>query len=180
MHQFISGTFDDAATANKVVDDIMAMDYPLDQITIIMSTQTRNRLWSQPTPDVKQKKNATSGTLKGQMSDDPIGAIVYACESDRPDVAPVGTAGAATRLFVAGPAAVALASEGVADYTPARVLRTLARLGMPRFDAERVERDIDSGGIIVGVITSSNGDRASLQRIMQKNAARNVLESMTT
>jgi hypothetical protein len=180
MHQFISGTFDDAATANKVVDNIMAMDYPLDRITIIMSTQTRNRFWSQPTPDVKQKKNAMSGTLKGQMSGDPIGAIVYAGESDRrPDVAPVGAAGAATRLFVAGPAAVALASEGVADYTPARVLRTLVRLGMPRSDAERVERDIDSGGIIVGVITS-NGDRASLQRIMQENAARNVLESMTT
>jgi hypothetical protein len=178
MHQFISGTFDDAATANKVVDDIMAMDYPLDRITIIMSTQTRNRFWSQPTPDVKQK-NAMSGTLKGQMSGDLIGAIVYAGESDRPDVAPVGNAGAATRLFVAGPAAVALASEGVADYIPARVLRTLARLGMPRSDAERVERDIDSGGIIVGIITS-NGDRASFQRIMQKNAARNVLESMTT
>src|SRR5450755_4413423 len=96
MHQFISGTFDDAATANKVVDDIMAMDYPLDRITIIMSTQTRNRFWSQPTPDVKQK-NAMSGTLKGQMSGDLIGAIVYAGESDRPDVAPVGNAGAATR-----------------------------------------------------------------------------------
>jgi hypothetical protein len=59
------------------------------------------------------------------------------------------------------------------------VLRTLARFGMPRFDAERLERDIDCGGIIVGVITS-NGDRASLQRIMQRNAARNVLESVAT
>ena len=48
MHQFISGTFDDAATANKVVDEIMAMDYPLDRITIIMSTQTRNRSWTRP------------------------------------------------------------------------------------------------------------------------------------
>jgi len=131
MHQFISGTFDEAATANKAVDEIIALDYPPERITIIMSKLTRNRFWSQPTPDVKQKKNATGGTAKGQASGDPIGAIVDAGESDRFDVASVGTARAATRLFVAGPAAVALASEGVADYTPSRVLRTLARFGMP-------------------------------------------------
>jgi hypothetical protein len=172
----ISGTFDDAVPANRAVDDIIALDYPRDRITIIMSIQTRKRFWSEL--DVGQKKNATSWAPNGQASGDPIGAIVDASEPDQRNVAQVRP-GAASRVFVAGPPAVARAGEGVADDNPARVLRTLTRLGMPRFEAHRLERDIDSGGIIVGVITS-NGDRASLQRIMEKNAARNLLESTTS
>lgn len=180
MHQFISGTFDDADKANKTVDDIMALNYPCERITIIMSAQTRNRFWSRPTPSLRREnKNATSGGNLKKPCGDRIGAIINADESGFDTIARVGIAGATSGVFVAGPAAAALAKEGAPSYTPAGVVRTLARLGMLRFDAERLERDIDSGGIIVGVITS-NGDRAFLQRIMQRNAARNTLESLTT
>lgn len=178
MYQFISGTFDDAEAANQAVDDILALDYPLDRITIVMNAQTRDRLWRRRAPDADQGESATSGPVVGQVSCDHIGAIVNN-EFNRPEAPKLEVSGARTRLFVAGPAAVALESEGVVNYTPARLLRTLARFGMPRFDAERLERDIDSGGIVVGVITKA-GDRVTFERVMQKNAARNVLQSMTT
>ncbi len=137
MHQFISGTFDDADKANKAVDDIMAMDYPRERITIIMSAQTRNRFWSRRSAELKRQNEtySTNGTSREQMSGDTIGAIVDAGESGLAHGAPVGKAIAASRLFVAGPAAAALGGEGAPYYTPASVLRTLARFGMPRFDA---------------------------------------------
>jgi hypothetical protein len=50
MNQFISGTFDDAASANKAVNDIVGLDYPSDRITIIMSSQTRYRFGIDPSP----------------------------------------------------------------------------------------------------------------------------------
>jgi hypothetical protein len=120
MTQFISGTFYDAQTANKAVNDIVALDYPRERITIIMSSQTRYRFWGE---------TGASGDVR---NGDPIAVILAGAAG-----AKTANGGPAPRLVVAGPAAAALNSEGSAAGGSG-VLRALARLGMPRTAGERV------------------------------------------
>jgi hypothetical protein len=154
MNRLTSGTFHDAAEANKAVDSLIGLGYAQHDINVIMSGETQRRFSHGPAPGERQGANvAATGAL----------------------TATVATGGIAAPLFVAGPAAMALAGGG-AGVAAGSVLGALVGLGVPRDDAEKIEHDIDAGGIVVSVNTRDD-DRGEVLQAMRTNHARNVVES---
>jgi hypothetical protein len=175
MTQFTSGTFYDAQTANKAVNAIIAMDYPRDRINVILSEQTRRRFWDA----ALREKPTITDTKTGGASDDTIGTL-FASGAGGPGKGPTaGSDNDAETVIVVGPAAAALAPGGTDVRGSSRALDVLTHLGLPRGDAERLDREIKSGGIVVGVSTS-NADRDGVERTLRNNAAQNVMETMMT
>jgi uncharacterized membrane protein len=89
--------------------------------------------------------------------------------------ATVATGGIAAPLFVAGPAAMALAGGG-AGAAAGSVLGALAGLGVPNDYAAKFEHDVDAGGIVVSVNTRDE-DHGEVLRAMRANDAGSVVES---
>ncbi len=175
MNRLTSGTFYDAAEANKAVDSLIGLGYPQHDINIIMSGETQRRFSHGSAPGERQgakiaKDAAAVGVLGGT-----IGAIVASVAATGALTATVATGGIAAPLFVAGPAAMALAGGG-AGVAAGSVLGALVGLGVPRNDAEKIEHDIDAGGIVVSVNTRDE-DRGEVLQAMRANHARNVVES---
>jgi hypothetical protein len=167
MTQFITGTFFEAEPANRAVGEIIAAGRSRDDISIVMNGETYHRFWD--------------GVPSGQTTTAGNELRTILAEAARRDAGATRglSAGLPDRFLVAGPAALALLREGSDDRSGAGTVQRLARaLGMPRNNAEQLERDVGSGGIAVGVKTS-DGERATVERILRKHAARSVLESLT-
>ena len=179
MTQFITGTFSEAALANRAVAEIVAAGHPLDDISIIMNGEIQDRFADAIPAVQKTSRNAARSDNRATAEANAIGAIL--AESARRNVSAMrsGRAGVPERFVVAGPAAAVLRRDGNDDARNGDTVEKLALLlGMPRNDAERLDRDVGSGAIAVGV-KASNGERVAVERILRTNAARIVVESLT-
>ena len=178
MTQFITGTFSDAAPANSAVGEIVATGRSLRDISVIMSGETQVRFWGAPSART-QSSNAAQGGNRTAVAGGPIGTILAgASQSDAVATMVVGS-GTLMRFVVAGPAAAVLADDPRDSASGGSTLQALARrLGMQQYDAEQLEREASSGAIVVG-ITTRNGERATVWRILHGNAVRHVMETLT-
>jgi hypothetical protein len=175
MNRLTSGTFYDAAAANRAIDALMALGYPQRDINIIMSGEIQRRFSHGSAPGERQGANVAKGAAAGGVVGGTIGAIVASVAATGALTPTVATAGIAAPLFVAGPAAMALDGGG-AGVAAGSVLGALVGLGVPRDDAEKVEHDIDAGGIVVS-LNSRDEDRSEVLQAPSANYARNVVES---
>jgi hypothetical protein len=172
MAQFISETFAKPEAANRAIDEMIALGYPRDQISVIMDHDTRERFEHDPLPGERQGVNVAKGAAAGGAIGGTIGAIVAGLGATGTITATIATGGLAAPLFVVGPAAMALAGGG-AGAAVGSVVGALAGLGIPADDRERVERDLRAGGIVVGVTTSDGDARApDVRRTLERSSAR--------
>jgi hypothetical protein len=108
------------------------------------------------------------GAAGGGMIGGTIGAIVAAVAGTGAVGLTIVTAGAAAP-FIAGPLAAVLAAGG-AGAAAGSVIGGLVGAGVPELEAERVDRAVASGNIVVSVLAED--DRvASARFILESSAA---------
>ncbi len=141
----VTGLFRDRESAERAYDAIAARGYKTDEIHMIMSDETRKRLFSRD--DVKT--DLGNKALEGAGVGGAVGGVVGATL--------VGIAAAAATLTVpiigfviAGPIAGALAG-GATGAAAGGLLGLLVGAGIPEERARMYETELKEGGIVLGV-----------------------------
>jgi hypothetical protein len=145
----ITGSFRDRESAERGYDAITARGYKSDDIHVLMTDDTRKRLFKHGKETKDGETKLGNKALEGAGVGGAIGGAAGATA--------VGLAAAATSLaipgiglVIAGPLAGALAG-GAAGAAAGGLIGTLVGAGIPEEKAKRYEQDLKNGGIVVGV-----------------------------
>jgi hypothetical protein len=148
----MTSSFRDRETAERAYNAISARGYKSEEIHVLMSDETRKRLFVGD--DVKS--DLGNKALKGAGVGGAVGGAVGATL--------VGIAAAAATLTVpglglviAGPLAGALAG-GAAGATAGGLMGLLVGAGIPEERARVYEADLKAGGIVLGVMPRHDDD----------------------
>lgn len=141
----VTRAFRDRESAERAYDAIAARGYKSDEIHMIMSDDTRKRLFSMSDEQTDMGNKALKGAGVGGAVGGAVGATL------------VGIAAAAATLTVpglglviAGPLAGALAG-GAAGATAGGLMGMLVGAGIPEERARLYETELKEGGIVLGV-----------------------------
>jgi hypothetical protein len=148
----MTSSFRDRESAERAYNAIAARGYKSEEIHVLMSDETRKRLFSGD--DVKS--DLGNKALKGAGVGGAVGGAVGATL--------VGLAAAAATLTVpglglviAGPLAGALAG-GAAGAGAGGLMGLLVGAGIPEERAKTYETDLKAGGIVLGVMPRHDDD----------------------
>jgi len=148
----MTSSFRDRESAERAYDAIAARGYKSEEIHVLMSDETRKRLFSAD----QVKTDLGNKALKGAGVGGAVGGAVGATL--------VGIAAAAATLtipglglVIAGPLAGALAG-GAAGATAGGLMGLLVGAGIPEERAKVYETDLKEGGIVLGVRPRHDGD----------------------
>jgi hypothetical protein len=162
--RIVTGTFRDRESAERGYNAIAARGYKNDDIHVLMTDDTRKRLFKDG-KDTKMGNKALEGAGVGGAVGGAVGATA------------VGLAAAATSLaipglglLIAGPLAGALAG-GAAGATAGGLIGTLVGAGIPEERAKAYEADLKNGGIIVGVEPRNDEDARYFETEWQREHA---------
>ena len=168
MKQWITGSFDNRADAEAAVDRLTELGYARDEVSVMMSDDTRTRQFGDGadagvagTND--RGSNIAKGAAGGGMIGGTLGAIAAAVVGTGAVGLTVATGGVAAP-FIAGPIAAMLAAGG-AGAAAGSILGGLVGAGMPEADARRAETDV-SGGHIVVCVHADDTDTTNVRRVM--------------
>lgn len=145
-------SFRDRESAERAYNAIAARGYKNDEIHVIMSDDTRKRLFVKSDEKTDLGNKAFEGAGVGGAVGGAVGATV------------VGLAAAAAALtipglglVIAGPLAGALAG-GAAGATAGGLVGMLVGAGIPEDRAKVYETDLKEGGIVLGVVPRHDDD----------------------
>jgi hypothetical protein len=143
----ITRTFHDRESAERAYNAIAARGYKSDDIHVIMTDETRARLFAKDKD--KERTGLGNKALEGGGVGGAVGGAVGATV--------VGIAAAATALtipglglVIVGPLAGAIAG-GAAGATAGGIIGLLVGAGIPKERAKEYEKELKEGGIVVGV-----------------------------
>jgi hypothetical protein len=141
----MTSSFHDRESAERAYDNIVARGYKSDDIHVIMSDDTRKRLFGKDSTKTDMGNKALKGAGVGGAVGGAVGATL------------VGLAAAAATvtipvlgLVIVGPLAGALAG-GAAGAATGGLLGVLVGAGIPEARAKVYQTDIEKGGIVLGV-----------------------------
>ncbi len=143
----ITGVFHDKDDAEKAYNSLVERGYTKDDISILMSDETRKTNYKNVDEDDRSElgNKAMEGAGVGSAIGGTAGAIVGA-------IAAIGTAIAipGLGLVIAGPIAAGLAGAGAGGLTGG-IVGALVGSGIPEERAAVYKESLDNGGIVVGV-----------------------------
>jgi hypothetical protein len=152
----VTGSFRDRESAERGYDAITARGYRSDDIHVLMTDDTRKRLFKHGKDTKEGDTKLGNKALEGAGVGGAIGGAAGA--------AAVGLAAAASSLaipgiglVIAGPLAGALAG-GAAGATAGGLIGTLVGAGIPEDRAKKYEQELKNGGIVVGVEPRNDED----------------------
>jgi hypothetical protein len=167
--RMVTGLFSDGPSAERAYQACMERGYAMDEVNVVMSEDTRQRLFSEESGTTAQlaKREAEGGELGG-----PAGGRVQILVTI---FAAVGAALALPALgfVVAGPIAAALASAGAAGLV-AGLIGTLGHWGIPQERVRRYEAGIKKGGILMMVEARSDEDAVQIGQHWRAAGGRDV------
>jgi hypothetical protein len=171
--KFVSGVFDDIHDAERAVVALQDRGYRKEDVTVLMSEETRRRYLGEDTGELEVEKGTKA--VKGLGTGGAIGGILGAVAGG---VAAVGTSLVipGLGLVVAGPLAAALAGAG-AGGAAGGLLGTLIGAGIPEYRAKHYEERIKEGGIVVGVEARSEKEADELEDKLEEFGAEDVKQS---
>jgi hypothetical protein len=151
QQSIMTGSFRDRESAERAYNAIEARGYKSDEIHVLMSDETRKRLFTKnETTDMGNK--AFEGAAVGVAAGTAVGATL---------VGLAATAAAVTipvlGIVIAGPLAGALAG-GAAGATAGGLVGMLVGAGIPEARAKMYETDLKDGGIVLGVMPRHDED----------------------
>jgi hypothetical protein len=154
----LTGSFRDRESAERAYGALTSRGYSSDDVNVLMSDDTRKRHFSKETTVKTDLGNkAAEGGVAGATIGGVAGAIVGV-------VAAAGTlALPGLGLIIAGPLAAGLAGLG-AGGAAGGLIGALVGAGIPEDRAKLYEKDIKSGGIVMGVKPRNADDAATLER----------------
>ena len=152
----ITGAFKTRENADRAYDFLISRGYSSDEITVIMSDETKKTHFvdSDHDSDLGNKSLEKAGV--GSAIGGTAGAIIGA-------IAAIGTVVAlpGVGLVVAGPLLAALTGAGAGGLTGG-IIGALVGSGIPKEHAEHYENSVNEGGIIIGVTPKSISDRNAI------------------
>ena len=165
----ITGLFIDRESADRAYNSVTNRGYDKADVNLVMSDATRQKHYPENSITYNELGNkATDGAGIGGAIGGTIGAIAAA-------VAVVGTTIAIPGLgiFIAGPAAAALAGLGAGSLTGG-VVGALIGLGIPEERVKHYQSGIDEGGILLGVKPRSADDATHIEQEWKTNNGQHV------
>ena len=163
-----TGTYRDPASFNRSYAALRDRGYTDDDIHVIMSDDTRERYNRDVAEvEIEQGSKAAEGAGAGAAIGGTAGGVLGAL---------IGIGGAVIVPgigAVAGPLAGALAGAG-AGGAAGSLLGALVGAGIPEDQAKVYERDLDDGGIVMGVHPRNDDDRDFLDTHYREYGADNV------
>jgi hypothetical protein len=158
----VTAMFDDATSAARAIDKVMALGVSRDAISVLMSEETRSRDFG-----IEAKTKAPEGAAIGAVTGGVLGAVVAG-------LAAVGSlAVSGVGLVAAGPLVAALAGLG-AGGAAGGVIGALVGLGIPEHEAELMASDIERGEILVGVEAADVNQADDVEEIFADSNAHSL------
>ena len=139
MSKLITGVFTSRSRAEQAVDELMRAGFASEDVSLLMSESTRGREFA-----VKTSTKAPEGAATGAT----IGGVLGAVAAGLAAVGTITVPGLA--LVAAGPVVAALAGMG-AGAAAGGLTGGLIGLGVPEHEAKFYAKEIEKGGILVGV-----------------------------
>ena len=180
MTQVITGTFADADDANVAVDELIAAGYDRDAISVIMNNDVRQRYFGAGNNLDAHNDDAGARIAKGAAGGSAIGGTIGAIVGAFLLTGAVGATAATGGIaapFIAGPLAAALAGGG-AGAAAGSLVGAIAAAGVPHDRAERLERDVEGGSIVIAV-RAQDGDEHEVRRILRESSEPATTSSAT-
>lgn len=141
----ITRTFHDRESAERAYNAIAARGYKSEDIHVIMTDETRDRLFAKDKDRTGLSDKALKGGGVGGVVGGAVGATVLGIAAAATAVAVPGLG-----LVIVGPLAGALAG-GAAGATAGGIIGLLVGAGIPKDRAKMHEKELSEGGIVVGV-----------------------------
>jgi uncharacterized protein YjbJ (UPF0337 family) len=167
----VTGLYDTPDSAGNAYQDLTTRHgYKADEISVVMSDDTRKRHFGDATPGevFKEGSKAAEGAGIGGGVGLGVGAAVGALVAAATAIAIPGLG-----LVVAGPIAGAIAGAGAGGAT-GTLVGALVGAGIPENRAAEYERGLKDGGIVLGTRAKDDAQAAELERDFLGYGARNV------
>lgn len=165
--KLVWGSFFDVQSANEAVDRLLALGYPREYISVMMSADTKEQAFGKVGEE--RADSVARGVAEGGVIGGALGAIIAAFTLTGAIGATVATGGAAAP-FIAGPLAAALAGGG-AGAAAGGIIGGAIGAGIPHEHAQSIEQDLEAGGIVV-VVDARDDDVAEVQEVLKSDAPR--------
>lgn len=144
----LTSTFHDRAATERAIDDLTSANIPRDDISVVMSNDTRNRYFNNE--ENVHGANIANGAAGGGVLGGSLGAIAGGFLIG--GTIAVATGGLAAPFLIAGPIAGALAGGG-AGAAVGSIIGALVGAGIPEAQASAIENEVKHGGVILAVRT---------------------------
>lgn len=168
---YLTGSFRDRASAERAYNRLRERGYTDEEINIIMSDETRSKYFEKGRKDEKETEFGNKA-LEGAGTGSAIGGAVGATAGI---IAALGTSLVipGLGLVIAGPIAAGLAGAGAGGITGG-IVGALVGAGIPKDRAEKYEKGIKEGDIVMGVRPRTQDDAAYLEDDWRQYEGRNI------
>jgi hypothetical protein len=163
MSTLVSGLYLSRASAEYAVDELIKVGFERDEISLVMSDQTRRREFAMQ--DGPSREDPAAGSAHGGVLEEVAAQLAK--------VERLG--GADLPVVAAGPIASAL-SEFDRERTGGELADALIGLGIPENEASSLDGRIRQGRILVGVLVED--DNASTSDFPRREWSRQDLEEV--
>jgi hypothetical protein len=152
-----TATFYDRASTERAIDDLTAASIPRDDISIVMSNETRDRYFHNE--ENVHGANIAKGAAGGGVVGGSLGAIAGGFLIG--GTIALATGGLAAPFLIAGPIAGALAGGG-AGAAVGSIIGAIVGAGIPETQASAIEGEVKRGGVVLAVRTDE--ERVAIAR----------------
>lgn len=160
----LTGLFKDRREAEEAYNSLLRHGYDKDDITLIMSEETRKEYFDHEGEETEMGNKALEGTGAGAAIGGSVGAAIGIVAAVGSSVVVPGLG-----LAIAGPIAGGLAGAGAGGITGG-IIGALVGAGIPEEKAKLYKEGIKEGGIVVGVNPRSEEDIDYLETEWQTKA----------
>ena len=158
MDEWISGVFRDRGAADRAVGDLQKAGYGINDISVMMTEDTRMRQFG-----AEKGNKAPEGAAAGGAVGGALGAIIAGLTATGSIAAIAATGGAAAPLVV-GPLAAAPRGAGRRGRRGG-IIGALVGAGIPEVHAKEYEQKLRDGAILVSV-RAATGDAVRARVIL--------------
>ena len=154
--EVLTGLFRDRESCEQAYGCVTARGYGKDDVSLLMSPDTRKRMFPKSEGDTELGTKAAEGAGIGALTGGGAGALLAG-------LAAAGIAVPGLPIIAAGPLAAALAG-GVTGGAIGGILGALIGYGIPEERAKLYHKGIEEGGVVLGVTPRTPEDAEYLER----------------
>jgi hypothetical protein len=164
----VTGLFRDRESAELAYRSLVERGYGRDEVNLAMSDEARKRHFGDGQDHTELETKAAEGAGVGSAIGGTLGAVAAAVAAAGSGLVIPGLG-----IFLAGPAAAALAGAGAGAATGG-LLGALVGWNIPEERARRYEAGIREGGILMGVRPRSDEDASHFESIWRTHRGEDV------
>lgn len=172
----ITGLFVDRDGAERAYRCVVDLGYGADDISVVMSEETRNRQFAAHSAHTALSDKAAAGSdAQSKAAKELGGPAGGTLGTAAPVLAAIGTLLLipGINIAVAGPIAVALTAAGAVGIAGG-IIGALADWGVPHTRMQEYASGIRNGGILLGCKARSLEDAQRVTQCWQRNGGRSV------